>query len=154
MMTFQSKLNPAEVLELQRLYRDKGFSVRELSVIYRVSERTVYRKVANLKPIKLARLTPKQQVRVKKNAYKPCGTDAAYQRHRRNNEYPCDLCLAAHATKVKKYKPPPKLPKRCGTDAAYQRHLRKGEKACKRCKKAHSKATSKRKRKKKRDEST
>jgi hypothetical protein len=104
-MTFESKLNPVEVLELQTLYSEGKFTVRELSVIYRISERTVYRKIANLKPIKLARLTPKQQVRVKKKPeLKPCGTNAAYQRHRRNGEYPCDACLKAHSGNVAKAK--------------------------------------------------
>lgn len=30
-------------------------------------------------------------------ALKPCGTDAAYRRHRRKGEDPCDACRAAHA---------------------------------------------------------
>lgn len=31
---------------------------------------------------------------------KPCGTEAAYQRHLRNKEIACDDCLAAHRAKI------------------------------------------------------
>ena len=30
---------------------------------------------------------------------RPCGTKAAYERHRRNDEQPCDLCKAANTAK-------------------------------------------------------
>lgn len=35
---------------------------------------------------------------------KPCGTHAAYQRHRRRGETPCTACLAANAAKTRAHK--------------------------------------------------
>lgn len=35
---------------------------------------------------------------------KPCGTHAAYQRHRRSGEPPCSACLAANAEKTRAHK--------------------------------------------------
>lgn len=34
---------------------------------------------------------------------KPCGTDAAYKRHLKNDEVPCGPCTDAHATAVREW---------------------------------------------------
>lgn len=111
-MTFKAKLSPTKVLELHADYAN-GYSVDELMIIYRVSRRTIYRHIANFKgvrkePIKL----PTGVHRKKKHAnqysaqkdLKPCGTNAAYERHRDNGEIACGPCLTAHARDVKKAK--------------------------------------------------
>jgi hypothetical protein len=112
-MTFQSKLTPEQVEELILDWKD-GCTVPELSVIYKVSIRTVNRRLTEAgvkhrhyprKPRKL----PKERERkpdgapnqfTPKEKLKPCGTNAAYQRHRTNGEYPCGPCLEAHAENV------------------------------------------------------
>ena len=35
---------------------------------------------------------------------KPCGTDAAYARHLRHRQLPCDACTAAHREHVAAYR--------------------------------------------------
>ena len=105
-LTFQRKLTDKQVRELLVDHQD-GWKVKELSIIYRVSVRTVYRILAeNDRPTsypkqRRKRVKPKRK---EKPELKPCGTNAAYQRHRRRGEYPCPLCLAAHAENVKNYK--------------------------------------------------
>ena len=75
----------------------------------------------------------------------PCGTVAAYDRHRGRGEEPCQPCRAAKATYNRAFRdrkrrgevsPPPPLPspKPCGTVAAYKRHLKRGEVICLPCK--------------------
>lgn len=72
----------------------------------------------------------------------PCGTPAAYRRHQRAGETPCEDCQQARRDYVRRRygnarpesarKPAPP----CGTPAAYQRHRRYGEEACRPCKDA------------------
>lgn len=66
----------------------------------------------------------------------PCGTVAAYQRHRVRGEQACAACLEAwRMYQIRRrggYKelPPPQP---CGTVAAYVRHRNRGEDACQAC---------------------
>lgn len=91
--------------ELVEDYVD-GWTVKELTIIYRVSERTVYRILAaHGAPKKNRRKKlPRKRKVPEPVELKPCGTNAAYQRHRRNKEYPCTPCLEAHAADVKEAK--------------------------------------------------
>lgn len=72
----------------------------------------------------------------------PCGTMAAYRRHRRNNEQPCEACRFANSVYLRDYRRKRKqgaavrTPKPCGTIAAYRRHLYKGEPPCEACRTA------------------
>lgn len=71
----------------------------------------------------------------------PCGTVAAFVRHRRNGETPCDDCREARrvdgtARKRAKGSRPRRRPD-CGTDGGYQRHQRDQETPCERCIQAH-----------------
>jgi hypothetical protein len=72
---------------------------------------------------------------------KPCGTAAAFTRHRRHGETPCDACREARriygtARKRAKGSRPRQRPA-CGTDGGYQRHRRDRETPCERCIQAH-----------------
>jgi hypothetical protein len=64
---------------------------------------------------------------------KPCGTYAAYLRHRRHGEKACDACqeaqLVYRAEQRRKLaaKKPPRALKPCGTYGAFQRHVKRGE---------------------------
>lgn len=82
-------------------YQD-GWTPKELTIIYRVSIRTVYRTLARYDIPKVNKRTRKRRVqRVKSSrVLKPCGTNAAYARHKRKGEYPCTPCLEAHAQDV------------------------------------------------------
>ena len=73
----------------------------------------------------------------------PCGTNAAYFRHYKNGEKPCQACRLAQNTyrndqRAKRRSgetaPRPLLP--CGTNAAYERHVRGGEEPCDPCRDA------------------
>ena len=67
---------------------------------------------------------------------KPCGTPAAYERHRVNGETPCQACLSAIAERARKRRaegPTPRVLNPCGTVAAYLRHKKAKEKACEPC---------------------
>lgn len=67
----------------------------------------------------------------------PCGTIAAYVRHYRNGEAPCEACHAARvAYDRSRYVPHPRRAAPCGTTAGYQRHLRDGEETCRACRDA------------------
>lgn len=84
----------------------------------------------------------------------PCGTPAAYQRHMRKAEVPCDDCAVAwakhcgryrrenrvHLNELKreraKYGPHELAP--CGTHAAYARHVRNLERPCYACRVAEA----------------
>lgn len=59
----------------------------------------------------------------------PCGTKAAYNRHKRRGEDACQPCK--EAKRLADRKP-------CGTEAAYQRHRRNNEIACAACLEAHA----------------
>lgn len=69
----------------------------------------------------------------------PCGTQAAWQRHRKHGEKPCEACREAHNQYQRDYHAgliPARTLKPCGTLAAYRRHVYKGEKACRKCRAA------------------
>ena len=79
---------------------ETGHSAPALARRYKISERTVRRILADYQV---------QRTLGNKNAYRksgrrtskprvvqPCGTEAAYRRHKRKKEYSCDECLAAH----------------------------------------------------------
>jgi hypothetical protein len=68
---------------------------------------------------------------------KPCGTPAAYKRHQRNGEEPCESCRDAENLRRRKKSRKPML-KPCGTEAAYGRHLKAREPACVPCLRAHA----------------
>ena len=67
---------------------------------------------------------------------KPCGTQAAYKRHLRHGEEPCDACKEAEYSR--KRKGGPFQPARCGTQTGYQRHLGLREEPCKECRRANA----------------
>lgn len=61
----------------------------------------------------------------------PCGTKAAWQRHWRKGEPPCELCAQVHKPRTNR---PGRAPSRpCGTMAAWARHKRRGEPPCQAC---------------------
>lgn len=69
----------------------------------------------------------------------PCGTIAAYARHRRAGEEPCKACRKARAAYTRaRYVPSDRQPYPCGTPGAYQRHLRLGEETCQPCRDAYA----------------
>ena len=68
----------------------------------------------------------------------PCGTNAAYQRHKMAGETPCEPCLRAHAAYAHAYRrakgllssrPAPV----CGTRAGYDKHRRDNTTPCQAC---------------------
>ena len=99
--------------------------------------------VAPPKPLKVK--APKQlkprgpRRRPHPSTLKPCGTKAAYDRHRYNQEVPCDPCAEAnrafyrskHKKKQRKHIP-------CGTTSGEALHRRRKEKPCDPCKQARS----------------
>lgn len=69
----------------------------------------------------------------------PCGTQAAYQRHTRKGERPCDPCRAAHTAYLGRWLSPDWQPRElmpCGTEAAARRHWRRGEPLDEACRQA------------------
>lgn len=74
----------------------------------------------------------------------PCGTRAAYRRHRAHGEVTCAACCAAVAEYNRQYRPEPTVRgrygrARCGSTAGYKRHIRRGEETCKACRAAEAK---------------
>lgn len=148
-MTWTPALSEERQDELVDEYKFTDITVPELSVMFKVSQRTVYRILAQHNVRHRYNYNRQRKNKRKKMRepvpLKPCGTNAAYQRHKRAGEYPCLACSEAHAASVKESKPTPKprVLKPCGTDAAHQRHLRNKEDPCDLCKVAHAKRTSK-----------
>lgn len=68
----------------------------------------------------------------------PCGTPAAYHRHRRNGEEACRPCKDAINTRNVKSPYPPRVAE-CGTASGADRHRRAGEEICERCRLARNK---------------
>lgn len=67
---------------------------------------------------------------------KPHGTTAAYQRHLKAGEDPCDACRAARARYTREYRAglvPKREPAQCGTLPGYTRHRYLKEQACRAC---------------------
>ena len=69
----------------------------------------------------------------------PCGTPAAWQRHWRKGEPPCELCAEVHKPRPKRTGRVPSRP--CGTYSAAVRHRRHGEEPCAACKAAEKEYT-------------
>ena len=76
---------------------------------------------------------------------KPCGTRAAYLRHRKAGEEPCGPCVEAMREANRRFSqsrtPRPRkvrVLKPCGTAAAYGRHKKAGEEPCGPCRQAWS----------------
>lgn len=82
-----------------------GIKVVELVELYGISKRTVYRILADygvnrtIGNKKVKRKSGRAPARGR--TLKPCGTNAAYARHKKNGEYPCTPCLEAHAKDFK-----------------------------------------------------
>lgn len=93
-MTFQPKLTPWQVAQVLTDLAN-GMTVVKAAEKWGVSERTV-RRYKTLPPSKPG---PDKQKKLK-----PCGTNAAWARHRKNGERPCPDCSAAHAADVKRHK--------------------------------------------------
>lgn len=68
---------------------------------------------------------------------KPCGTPAAYRRHLRHGQEPCDACREAENARNRKGDKPFQ-PADCGTEGGYGRHLRLREEPCVYCRAAHA----------------
>lgn len=70
----------------------------------------------------------------------PCGTPAAYKRHLKLKEVPCEPCRQASRAQMRARYTPRALYVRptspCGTVSAYKRHLRLKEKPCEACRQA------------------
>lgn len=88
-------------------------------------------------------------------AKKPCGTRAAYERHRLNGTPPCDKCITARreyeAERRLQAGMKPREPIKCGTNGGYRRHRRKGEQSCGPCREAHAEAARNRRQQKQSD---
>lgn len=88
---------------------EDGFKNVELVKRYGISESTVYRilaankaqrKIGNKTKHRKPRDLPRRGRKVK---LKPCGTNAAYNRHIRNGDPPCLPCVNAHAKQQKEW---------------------------------------------------
>ena len=76
---------------------------------------------------------------------RPCGTVAAYVRHLRHREVPCDACVGANATakrewtaKARSGDGPTTPVTGHGTDGGYRQHLMRTETPCEGCREAHN----------------
>lgn len=63
---------------------------------------------------------------------KPCGTSAAYRRHLRRDETPCEACTAAEAERSRPVGAPPRKKAEHGTQSKYSAGCR-----CEPCRDAH-----------------
>lgn len=104
-MTFRKILSDEQERALLVDHED-GWYVSELSIIYKISIRTVYRTLDRygVSPNLKRRLNRPRVADVVPKELRPCGTNAAYARHKRKGEYPCTACLEAHAEDVAKAK--------------------------------------------------
>ena len=78
----------------------------------------------------------------------PCGTVAAYRRHLRAGERPCEPCAEANRAANRKPAAKPRELRPCGTQAAFSRHRRNGETPCYLCRQEHNRAERDRRRRK------
>lgn len=69
---------------------------------------------------------------------KPCGTRAAYARHLRNGEVPCEACKKANRVREAAIRGEPRPLQPCGTVAAYRRHRYHREEPCEACRSAYN----------------
>lgn len=103
-MTWKKALTDAQERALVVDYED-GFKVVQLVDRYSISESTVYRILADYRaPRKDGSRKKRKPLRAqaKGRQLKPCGTNAAYQRHRRKGEI-CLPCIDAHARDQKEW---------------------------------------------------
>lgn len=107
--------------------------------------RRVYRKALGQTdfpdPLEPLWSTKKDKGKAKPRQLKPCGTIAAYERHRKYDEPICADCQKAkfeYDQSRRTPKPPREIP--CPSAAGYQMHRRRGETPCEGCRAAHSKA--------------
>jgi len=113
-MAFKRLLTDEQERELINEYLGvDDWTINELSVMFKVSKRTVWRILQNNNvsrpPLKHHKKSAFKLKRTKSSKHKkpkprellPCGTNAAYHRHRRKGEYPCTACLEAHAENVR-----------------------------------------------------
>lgn len=104
-MPFTRKLTDAQVRALLVDY-DDGIRVFQLEKKYEISNRTIMRILADAE-VKRSKGPKRKRIKnrreKKPRVLKPCGTNAAYQRHKRKGEYPCELCLGAHTRDNKEY---------------------------------------------------
>ena len=91
-MTFQRVFTRTQELEILNAMA-RGVPQEHLARKYGVSRRTIYR----VRERAAAEPAPVREL-------KPCGTVAAYRRHKRADEYPCTACLAANARDQEKYR--------------------------------------------------
>lgn len=102
-MSYKKALTDEQEKALVVDYED-GFRVVELVTRYSVSESTVYRILADYGAKKTQGRGKRKPLRkMSTKQLKPCGTDAAYRRHKRNGEYPCPPCLEARARTQKEW---------------------------------------------------
>ena len=109
-MTWTKALTDEQERKLVVDFED-GFKVIELVDRYGVSKSTVGRILADYGARK-SKNQPKgkgmqtrktKRAKAKGRVLKPCGTNAAYQRHKKNGEYPCIPCVEAHAAEQKRW---------------------------------------------------
>lgn len=98
-MPFQRALTPSQVRAMAIDYTVDGMQVKDLAAKYGVATRTIERYLADAGVPK--RKGPRRKRKndrreTKPRVLKPCGTNAAWQRHRRKGEYPCEACRDAH----------------------------------------------------------
>lgn len=79
----------------------------------------------------------------RKRELKPCGTDAAYQRHKKRGEEACDPCKDAHAIRLAQYRGSEHTGRRnnkpvCGTYSGAIQHRKKKEPVDFACRRAES----------------
>lgn len=72
---------------------------------------------------------------------KPCGTPAAYHRHLKRRQVPCEKCVEAIREAATRKRREQGIPERgplkpCGTPAAYKRHIAHGQEPCEDCRQA------------------
>ena len=64
---------------------------------------------------------------------KPCGTDAAYVRHKRHGEVPCAECKRAHYFYVRAWAKQHPTPIEHGTLSGYYKEIRRNLEPCQEC---------------------
>jgi hypothetical protein len=74
---------------------------------------------------------------IRRSNLKPCGTSAAYRRHLRDGQDPCDACREAENLRTRKGRPKRPEPV-CGTRRGYDLHRRNGEEPCASCRMANA----------------
>lgn len=94
-------LSPFQAAQLATDIAD-GMSKSKAAIKYGVHRRTIYRTLAREDPELEPQKTKDEDIKPPRKL-KPCGTNAAYQRHRRKGEK-CPVCWAAHAEEIRLWK--------------------------------------------------